>query len=262
MVSSQIWIVFRRTTKLSQGKDQVMKIVYHWVWYCVSCFTPTYGELQLQIFADNIVGSTNARRAPITSKLHLIAYLAVITPDADIVRLRKLPLERGTLELCVQMAAVQANEDFVKRFYEWHPRFATRQKNAYTGQNESFDCISGPPIDDVAELISAFMEQRTGYSGSSAQQAELIRGFCQRAQLPALRAGTDPRSLVPIALLDERSEGGALMHARGICRPHDTPLSAQALYTELSKKVLFVKFALPRVLYIRLERTYLQVPLV
>jgi len=129
---------------------------------------------------------------------------------------------------------------------EWTSVFSTVHVETCGRENVPFWAKPGPlpttapeiPLPTTAaEIVTALMRDLCEDSNAYLYQAVEVEGFCSPADLDVLKTGRDPRVTRPVALLDDRNEGGARDNPRGTVRPNKGALTAHQLYTELRKMV-------------------------
>ena len=129
---------------------------------------------------------------------------------------------------------------------EWTSAFSTVHVETCGRENVPFWAKPGPlpatagdiPLPTTAtEVVTAFMTDLCEDSNAHLYQVVEVEGFCSPADLDVLKTGRDPRVMRPVAMLDDRNEGGARDNPRGTVRPNKGALTAHQLYTELCKMV-------------------------
>ena len=123
---------------------------------------------------------------------------------------------------------------------EWNSEFATRRDLHYSTENEPYiewrmklgteDVETRAEAGEEESVIQTFM-RGPDESDVCLPQADKIENVCYGANLESLRAASE--SLLPIALLDERSFEGEIERPRA----YRGPLTARDLYKELKKPV-------------------------
>ncbi|KAK0649648.1 hypothetical protein B0T16DRAFT_457041 [Cercophora newfieldiana] len=118
---------------------------------------------------------------------------------------------------------------------EWESVFAEPQIGACGRENIPFWVKPEELPTTSKDLLNAFLTDLCEDSDAYLYQVVEVEGFCLPADLDVLKAGRDPRVSKPVALLDDRNEGGARDNPRGTVRPSKGALTAHQLYTELCK---------------------------
>jgi len=121
---------------------------------------------------------------------------------------------------------------------EWSSVFSKVHVKTCGRENVPFWAKPASPLPTTAaEIVKAFMTDFCEDSNAYLYQVVEVQGFCSPADLDVLKRGQDPRVTRPVALLDDRNEGGARDNPRGTVRPNKGALTAHQLYTGLCKMV-------------------------
>jgi hypothetical protein len=104
-------------------------------------------------------------------------------------------------------------------------------------ENIPFWVKPGPFPTTAADLVRAFMNDLCEDLNAFLYQVVEVEGFFLHADLESLKTGQGPSVSRPVALLDDRNEGGARETPRGTVRSSKGALTAHQLYIELCKMV-------------------------